>query len=355
MAEFEGIVRQVHVPFFNIMAASADKHIYYFFGGKTPRRAGGDFARWGRPVPGDSSALVWTEYLAYDELPHVMDPPTGWLQNANDPPWTSTWPLTFSPDSFAPYVAPRTMAFRPQRSALMQLGDSSVTFDELVQYKHSSQMALADRIVPELVAAAQASGDADAKAAAGVLERWDRSATAASRGGVLFGAFVEAWFGGAKGSPFKEPWRLDAAVSTPSGLGDPRAAVRALGDAARATTKAYGSLDVPWGDVHRLRYAGKDLPGNGGAGDPLGIFRVAYYAPDEDGKRRIMAGDTYYQVVEFSTPLRARVLTAYGNATQPGSPHRGDQLELFSKEEMREVWRQRAEVEAHLKERVALR
>ncbi len=355
MAEFEGAVRQLHVPFFNVMAASADGHIYYFFGGKTPRRPGGDAARWARPVPGDSSALVWKEYLGYDELPHVMDPPTGWLQNANDPPWTATFPLVFSPDSFAPYVAPRTMAFRPQRSALMQLADSSVTFDELVQYKHSSHMALADRILPELVAAARATGDADAKAAADVLEQWDRQATAQSRGAVLFAAYVEEWLKRANGSPFKQAWRLDSALTTPSGLADPAVAVTALGTAARATRQAHGALDVPLGDVYRLRYAGKDLPGNGGAGDPFGVFRVAYYAPDEDGKRRILAGDTYYQVVEFSNPIRAKVLTAYGNATQPGSPHRGDQLELFSRQEMRDAWRTRGEVEGNVKERVVLK
>jgi len=355
MAEFEAAVRQLHVPFFNVMAASADRHIYYFFGGKTPRRPGGDAARWSRPVAGDSSALVWNEYLGYDELPHVMDPPTGWLQNANDPPWTATFPLVFSPDSFAPYVAPRTMAFRPQRSALMQLADSSVTFDELVAYKHSSRMALADRILPELLAAARATGDTDAKAAADVLERWDRQAKAESRGAVLFAAFVEEWLKGANGSPFKRAWRLDSALTTPAGLNDPAVAVTALGAAARATRSAHGALDVPVGDVYRLRYAGKDLPGNGGPGDPFGIFRVAYYAPDEDGKRRILAGDTYYQVVEFSKPIRAKVLTAYGNATQPGSPHRGDQLELFSREEMREVWRERAVVEGKVKERVELK
>jgi len=355
MAEFESAVRQLHAPFFNVMAASADKHIYYFFGGKTPRRPAGDVARYERPLPGDSSALVWTEYLGYDELPHVMDPPTGWLQNANDPPWTATWPLVFSPDSFAPYVAPRSMSFRPQRSALMQLADSSVTFDELVQYKHSSHMALADRLLPELLAAARAGGDADAKAAADVLERWDRQARAGSRGAVLFAAFVQEWLSNLKGAPFQRPWRLDSALTTPAGLADPAAAATALGAAARATRSAHGALDVAWGDVNRLRYAGKDLPGNGGSGDPFGIFRVAFYAPDEDGKRRILGGDTYYQVVEFSQPIRAKVLTAYGNATQPGSPHRGDQLELFSREEMREAWRTRGEVEGRLGERVVLK
>ena len=354
MAEFEGIVRQLHIPFFNVMAASGDGHTYYFFGGKTPRRTGGDYDRWSGPARGDSSALVWTDYLTYDELPHVMDPPSGWLQNANDPPWTVTWPLVFSPDSFASYVAPREMSFRPQRSALMQLADSSVTFDELVEYKHSSRMALADRLLPELLAAARSTGDADAQRAADVLEAWDRNADAGSRGAVLFSKWVEQWFRTSNGRTFASPWRLDSALTTPNGLADPRAAAAALGEAARATVRDHGALDVPYGDVNRLRFAGKDFPGNGGAGDPFGIFRVAYYAPAQDGKADIVAGDTYYQVVEFSKPVRAKVLTAYGNATQPGSPHVGDQLELFSRKEMRDAWRTRAEVEAHLESRSAI-
>jgi acyl-homoserine-lactone acylase len=355
MAEFEGIVQGLHVPTFNIMAASGDGHIYYLFGGKTPRRARGDVATWSAPVRGDSSALIWTDYLSYRELPHVMDPPTGWLQNANDPPWTVTWPLVFTPDRFPAYVAPQMMGFRPQQSALMQLADTSITFDELVQYKHSSRMALADRILPELLATARRSGDADARAAAEVLAAWDRSANAESRGAVLFEAFVTRWIPGPGSLPFARPWRLDSALTTPSGLADPAVAVQALSAAAKATVQAHGALDVPYGQVKRLRHAGQDLPGNGGPGDPFGIFRVAQYTPGADGTAAITFGDTYYQVVEFSSPVRAKVLTAYGNASQPGSPHRSDQLELFARQEMRDAWRTRAEVEQQLESRVVLR
>ncbi len=354
MAEFESIVKEIHIPTFNVMAASRDGHIYYFFGGKTPKRGRGDFAAWTGPVPGDSSALVWTEVLPYSALPSLMDPASGWLQNANDPPWTVTWPLAFNPDSFAPYVAPRQMSFRPQRSALMQLADSSVTFDELVEYKHSTRMALADRILPELIEAANARGDADAKRAAAVLEKWDRSAEVTSRGTVLFESFVQGYWKATKGKAFARGWKLDSALATPAGLADRAAAVVALSAAAKDTEKAHGAIDVPYGDVARLRYGGKDLPGNGAAGDPFGVFRVAYYAEDKDGKRQMIAGDTYYQVVEMSNPVRAKVLTAYGNATQPSSPHIGDQLELFSKKQMRDAWRTRKEIEANLESRVVL-
>jgi len=67
-----------------------------------------------------------------------------------------------------------------------------------------------------------------------------------------------------------------------------------------------------------------------------------------------VGGDTYYAAVEFSDPVKARVLTAYGSSTQPGSPHRGDQLELFARQEMRPVWRKRSEIEANLETRETL-
>jgi acyl-homoserine-lactone acylase len=55
-------------------------------------------------------------------------------------------------------------------------------------------------------------------------------------------------------------------------------------------------------------------------------------------------------LVTCATPEANRP-TAYGNSTQPRSPHVGDQLELFARQEMRPVWRTRDDVEAHLEAR----
>lgn len=355
LAEFEAVVKELHIPFFNIMYADRDGHIYYFFGGKTPIRSRGDVAFWSQPVRGDSSALLWTEYLPYEKLPHITDPPSGWLQNANDPPWTVTWPLAFNPDSFPAYLAPREMGFRPERSALMQSGDSSITFDELVAYKHDTHMALADRLLPELLTEARHRGDAKAKEAADVLEKWDRAATATSRGTMLFTTWAQEYRKLARSKVFARAWRLDSALTTPAGLGDPVAAVKALSVAAAQVEKDHGALDVAWGDVVRLRYGGQDLAGNGAPGDPFGVFRTAYPSKDKDGKWSISGGDTYYGLIEFGNPLRAKILMAYGNSSQPGSKHFGDQIPLFSRQELRDAWRTRAEVESHLESREAVK
>jgi acyl-homoserine-lactone acylase len=47
-------------------------------------------------------------------------------------------------------------------------------------------------------------------------------------------------------------------------------------------------------------------------------------------------------------------LNPYGNATQPNSPHRGDQLAHYRHGKLREAWRDRPTIEAHLARRTIL-
>jgi acyl-homoserine-lactone acylase len=226
-------------------------------------------------------------------------------------------------------------------------------------------MLLADRILDDLVAAARASGSAPAREAADVLAAWDRTADTDSRGGVLFALWGMSMFPMDVLTPeaFAIPWDPSDPLATPDGLADPAAAVAQLEVAAVSLRDRVGALDVPWGAINRLRREGTDidLPGNGAAGDPLGTFHVIYYAsalqslgrPElpANGRLRSVAGETFVAEVEFG-PERptARVLLSYGNATQPGSPHVGDQLALVARQEMRPAWRTREELQAHLED-----
>jgi acyl-homoserine-lactone acylase len=348
LEEFETALARLQNPYFNVVYADRDGHILYLFGGRTPKRPSGDWNFWRGAVPGNSATTLWTETHPYEELPRVVDPPGGWVQNANDPPWTSTFPMQLRADDFPAYMAPRFMHFRAQRSVRMLVEDAEISFEELVAYKHSTRMELADRVLDELISAAREEEGDLVRRAADVLAAWDRKADADSRGAVLF----LTWFRVASQSGFwfTEPWSMEKARTTPAGIGDPAAAVEALEAAAREIEEKGGMLDIPWGEIYRLGRDGRDLPGNGASGG-LGIFRVMWFSPEADGRFRASGGDSYVAAVEFSEPVRARVLLSYGNASQPGSPHRGDQLELLARQELRPAWRSRAEIEANLEKR----
>jgi acyl-homoserine-lactone acylase len=346
--QFEKALQRLQLPMFTVMYADREGHIMHLFNGLVPVRQAGDFAYWQGIIPGDTSKTLWTKNHPYQDLPKVIDPPSGWLQNANDPPWTTTFPPAIKADDYPPYMAPRgPMYFRAQSSALMLAEDQSISFAEMIAYKHSTKMELAERILDDLIAAARQQKDELTLRAANILAAWDRKADANSQGAVLFNFWLDNID---FDTLFSTPWNEKSPSTTPKGLADPKNAVKVLTEAAKKVEKAYGKLDVPWGDVFRLQYGNFDLPANGGDGYN-GIFRVVNFAPTGNGRFRPVAGDSYVAAVEFSQPVKAMALTSYGNATQPHSPHVGDQLEFFARQKLRPVWRTQKEIIAHLEER----
>jgi acyl-homoserine-lactone acylase len=345
LLQFEAALKPLQIPMFTIMYADRAGHIMHLFNGQVPIRAGGKFEDWEGIIPGDTSKTLWTKTHPYQNLPRLLDPPSGWLQNANDPPWTTTFPLALNPDNYPKYMAPRgPMGFRPQRSARMLMEDPQITFEEMIQYKHSTRMELADRLLDDLIPAAQRHGTELARDAASILAKWDRQANADSRGAVLFNFWIESMD---FDPPFAVPWQEKSPQTTPDGLADPVQAVAALEKAAAKVKATYKTLDIAWGEVFRLRYGNVDLPANGGYGD-LGIFRTLDFAPAARNQFQAVKGDTFVAAIEFSNPVKARALNSSGNATQPHLPHIGDQLVLFERQALRPVLRSPEEIQGAL-------
>lgn len=347
-SQFQRVLQRLQLPMFTVMYADREGHIMHLFNGLVPIRQQGDFQYWQGLIPGDTSKTLWTKMHSYQDLPRVIDPPSGWLQNANDPPWTTTFPAAIKADDYPTYMAPRgEMSFRAQSSARMLAEDTKISFAEMIKYKHSTKMELAERILDDLIPAAQKYGNELARRAADILAAWNRNADADSRGAVLFSFW---WQEMAENEIFSIPWSENSPRTTPDGLKDSAIAAKALQIAAAKVAKAYGKLDIAWGEVFRVRSGNLNLPANGGDGDQ-GIFRVLNFAPSNDERFQAVAGDSYVAAIEFSQPVKAMALLSYGNATQPGSSHITDQLQLFTRKQLRPVWRTRPEILAHLEER----
>jgi acyl-homoserine-lactone acylase len=234
--------------------------------------------------------------------------------------------------------------------------NSNLTFDQLIELKQSTFVELTRWCLDDLVAAAENSSSEIAQKAAAVLKAWDRHADADSRGVVLFAAWAAAYLRPLGFGALAIPFDLNDPLNTPRGLADPAAAVAALEQTAQQLELLRvlgGGMDVAYGDLFRIRYAGYDLPASGGD-DLLGTFRTLTFTQDRDLRFRPVAGESYIAVIEFGDTVHARVLLAYGNATQPDSPHFGDQIPLFAAKELREVWRTPAEIMPHLELRETL-
>jgi len=351
-SEWEAAMRMQQLPLFNTAYADRDGHIAYVYNATLPVHATGDYQYWQGVVPGDRSDLISSTIHPYEDLPKVVDPPSGFVQNSNDMPWTSAYPALLDPKKFAPgFAAPMGITQRAQRGTRILTAKSTMTFADVKAGKLSTRMETADDFVEDLVATARKLGTERAKRAADILEKWDRQAEATSDGTLLFYRFMQA-----AGQNFQAiggyavPLDDRRPLETPRGFADPARAAAALDTVAEQMEKEYASLHVLWGDVFRFRRGNVDLPGNG-APSQLGAIRTVGPGPWVNGKAQGVTGDTYFAVIEFSNPIHAEGLLTYGNWSKAGSPHVEDQVRLNSKKEMRPIWRDRKDIEANLESR----
>jgi acyl-homoserine-lactone acylase len=344
-ADFEKALRMSQIPFWNVMYADRTGNIFYLFNGLVPKRSETSWAYWNRVIPGGKSTDIWTDVHQYDELPKLKNPRQGWLQNANDPPWTSTLPMGIDRQQFPGYMSPHFMHLRAQRSAGMLQDDASISFDELIRYKQSTGAELADRILDDLFTAIDQHGTDLSREARAVLARWDRQADTASSGMALFTRWADK-MGVNNEAMFAKKWDDKQPRATPDGLANPKKAVAKLDEAAAEMKKIYGRLDIPWGEAFRLTGPQGSLAGNGADGS-YGVFRVTWGESGSEKVTYASGGDSWVGIIEFGKRIRAKVLLSYGNASEENSPHRGDQLTLYSAKALRDAWFYPEDVKKH--------
>jgi acyl-homoserine-lactone acylase len=354
--EFEAALEHLQIPMFNVIYADKDGHIMLVCNGDVPIRAKGDAAFWAAPVPGDDSSLVWNRVHSYRDLPKVIDPTSGWVQNSNSAPWYMTMPF-LNPNDYPPYMSlpfssPGGAPSPREESGLRMLMQvQKMSFDALVEDKYSTRSELAEQVLDDLAAAGEQYGSDRGKQAAEILRKWDRKTDAQSRGAALFAQWKIEMDKLGNSLPYAQPFDPKRPLQTPHGLKDPKMAAAALDSAAEKLQSMAGSLDVAWGDLYRLRRGNVDLPGNGGGEGVLGTFRIIDYSQATDGRFQSDGGDSFIAAVEFGPSVHAKVLLTYGNSSDPKSTHFGDQLALSAKKQMRDAWLTRPDVEQHLERR----
>ncbi len=354
-AGFEAALKRLQIPSFNIVYADRAGHVFHISNGILPRhKTGGSHDFWSGLVPGNRSDLIFTEIEPYDSLPKALDPPGGFVQNANDTPWVNTLPRVLDPATYPAHVAAdEPMSLRAQMSARLLAGTDRIDFAEFMRRKLTTTSLLADRMKADLIAASADSPDPDVIAARELLAGWDNRFDAQSRAAILFEAWAKRFAGPSLGDQgnFARVWTLADPVNTPAGIKDAAQATAMLKAAAQEVKARFGRIDPLFGEVSRFS-AGEatSTPGHGGLGG-LGLFRTISWGPWTGTTRAPVSGETWVNLIEFSTPMKAVATMSYGNSSQPGSPHRSDQLAALSEKRFRPLWLTRAEVERNLERR----
>lgn len=322
-------------------------------------RAGNIYYLWNAALPllphppGDDLAVthvknrngMWTELVPFDSLPQVLNPPGGYVHNENSTHhYTNIRMPVVSKNAYPNFEEPR-LSLRSQLAIQLINGEEKFSLEDIVKLKHNYRALLADRVKADLLAAVRKSSPTgDAASAIDLIEKWDNTTSADSRGSVIF---QEWWrhYSGIHGDNrqalpdeqrYAKVWSINDPFNTPSGLADPKRAAESFAWAVDEVTKRYGRYDVAWGDVYRVRRGNVDVP-VGGCGNDLGCFRIMGYTRQADGKFAATGGDGWTFAVEFGDVPRAYSVLAYGQSNRPESPYFSDQAAMFARGEMKPV------------------
>ncbi len=360
--EFERVLDRQLLSTSNFTYADAEGNILYRWNARLPKRAdtATDYAL---DVDGSDPRRLWAGIHAPRDLPRLVNPGGGYIQNANNAPWWTSLRDRLDPERYPSYVERGPLALRPQVILEALATRTRWSPDEVIAAKYDTRVLLAERVLPDLLAAAArvVTPSADLRDALDVLGAWDRHAGADSRGAVLFQRFWED-YSARRESPFAEAWTPGRPIETPRGLSDPVAAVSHLESAAREIRARHGDAGVAWGTVHRFRFGSLDLPADGAPGTPLGLYRVVGFDQLPDGARvaghlgtpadqarspMAGTGDAWVLLVQLSRPVRAWSIVAYGQSSDLASPHSSDQIRDFAGHRLRPAWFTATEVAAN--------
>ena len=344
----------------NTVFADADGDIAYWHGDFIPNRdTRFDYTM---PVDGSTPETNWHGLETVDQVPHLLNPASGYLFNVNDSPWNGAGESSLRRQDYPVYVDEGIKSARTVHAmhVLAPEGKTRRNFsmDGLLAAAYDSEMPWFERTVPLLLKAYDAlPQDASTRsqlapqiaALRGWNERWAADSVPTS---------LAVYWGTELLHTIAAPARA-AKVPTEEWVADKLSGSDLLAALAAATEKLtadFGTWQTPWGEINRFQRLTDDVdqpfrktnqPFRDAAPSIPVPFASALWGslasfaskPYPETKRWYgNYGNSFVAVVEFGPRVRARAITAGGESGHPGTKHFDDEAARYASGNLREVY-----------------
>ncbi len=330
--------------------ADADGDIAFWHGDFIPvRDARFDYAG---AVDGSDPASDWKGLMTVEQIPHLLNPSSGWLENVNNWPWSGAGASSLKKTDFPAYIDEGSETARGLHAIRVLEGRHDFTLDTLLSSAaFDPYLPWFARTVPALLAAYDALPAADPQKAQlreqiALLGSWDFRWGYESKATSL-----AVYWGEAVGNPVIRDARREHALWEEYVVAHvpPAALLAGLASASAKLTADFGTWQVPWGEINRFQRLDDDIvshfddkaasvavPFTSSAWGSLASFATK---PNSGTKKRYgVYGNSFVAVVEFGPRVRARAVTAGGESGHPDSPHFDDQVKRYASGDFREVY-----------------
>jgi acyl-homoserine-lactone acylase len=343
----------------NTIFADADGNIAYFHGNFIPRR--NTRFDWTKPVEGSDTSTEWHGVLSVDETPHLLNPPSGWLYNSNNWPWSAAGPSSPKRSDYPAYVENGSEeSWRGYHALRVLANRKDFTIERLRAAAYDSYLPAFEKMLSPLISAYDQLAATDplkAKLADQIAQlrgwdyRWSVTSVPTSLA-VFWGEELTRRIG-------REA--RQAGMSTDTYIVQrvtPQQRLEALAAASDKLAADFGSWKPPWGDINRFQRLTGDIvqPFNDAAPSiPVGFTSSRWGSLASFGARPYpgtkkwygTSGNSFVAVIEFGDSVRAVAVTAGGESGHPSSAHFNDEAQRYATGNLREVYFYPAQVKAH--------
>jgi acyl-homoserine lactone acylase PvdQ len=343
----------------NTVYADADGNIAYFHANFIPRRD--TLFDWTQPVDGSNPTTEWQGLLSVDQSPNLLNPPTGWLFNTNNAPWSAAGPHSPKRDHYPRYVQTGGENARGLHATRVLQDRKDFTLTSLIDAAFDSYLPAFEPLIPALLSAYDETPGRGAlkervKEQIAVLRAWDLRWSV----GSVATALAIAW-----GDEMRRRVRADSARAAGLSVDEyiarrtaPTARLEALAAASDKLTADFGTWRTPWGEINRFQRITGDIvqPFSDAAPSiPIGFTSsqwgslAAFGARTYPGTKRAYgtSGNSFVAVVEFGDSVAALAVTAGGQSGNPRSRHFTDQAQRYATGNLRNVYFYRWQLVGH--------
>ena len=348
----------------NTVFADDKGNIAYWHGDYVPRRD--KKLNWSLPVDGTTTATEWQGLHTLDEIVHVYNPATGWIQNCNSTPFTVSGSSSPKQEHYPAYMAPDGENFRGVNAARVLSEGNKFTIDKTIAAGYDRKLSAFEILIPALVRSFEKNvSTADTlysqlSEAIGLLKKWDYNSAENSIATTLAIEWAQKLTNSIQRIYIDEGWddqvtlvKKFASTATKEELLPPLAAV------IKELKTKFSKWEIPWGDINRYQRVSGDIVqkySDTAPSIPVGFasaswgqlpsYNSRYYAGTN--KRYGVSGNSFICAVEFGKKIKAKSLLAGGESGDPASKHFTDQLEMYTKGKFKDVLFYKEDVLKHV-------
>ena len=314
--EFEDALKLLGIPRFNIVYADRDDNIFYMSNARLSVRD--ESINWRNLVIGDTSSIILNDYHPYEDLPKLLNPPSGYLFNTNNSPFNSTTKeYNLLEENYSSTFSYKEKENNRSLRFMEIIKDyDKLSFDNFKVIKYDQQYPDSLAYVGNIAKIFNFETDDDTlNDSLNIIKNWDKKGSYNNLGAAHWSLFYRFILELLSENDLKVTDEIPIKLFN-----------EALQKTRKHLIKYFGRVDVLLGDLQRHTRGEISLPVSG----LIDMIAPTYVTKYEDGTYRSVSGESYIMLVKYSdSNIEIETVVPYGNSNDPLSPHYTDQMKLY--------------------------